>query len=191
MKPSNPPEDVNRDTWIHYLLDLDITNALPPDQRLLLAILRQSVVDYFGDDPVEQLSAALYFARSPIYRTTLQLFDLPEDTLPLGVDLSEFRRKESMNKDYQPDALQLETLVRKLPGTHLKIVLTMGLLPMPVVTRKISLRCGLTRGTVLTALDSLADQGLVVRDELDGRRAWSFPATVRRIIAAVWGGQEN
>ena len=44
---------------IDYLLDLDLPTNLPPEQRLLLAVLRQAVVDYFGDDPLERLSAGL------------------------------------------------------------------------------------------------------------------------------------
>ena len=56
---------------LQYLLDLDISPELLPEQRLLLAILRQSVVDYFGDDPRQRLDAALYFAHSPLYRTCL------------------------------------------------------------------------------------------------------------------------
>lgn len=177
--------------WIQYLLDLDISGDLPPDQRLLLAVLRQSVVDYFGDDPVERVSAAIYFARSPVYRTTLQLFNLPDDLLPLGVDLSAFRKEERLNDDYELDPLRLETLVRQLSGTQLKIVLSMGLLPLPAVTRKISLKAGLTRSTVLIALDQLSIQGLVVREERGGRAAWTFPAPVQRVIREVWGSQDD
>ena len=175
-----------RATWMQYLLDLNISPELPPSHRLLLGVLRQAIVDYFGDDPVQQFSAALYFATSPLYRATLQAFNLAEDVLPLGVDLTAFRRKEKMNRQDEPDALQLETLVRELTGNQLKIVLTMGLMELPVVTRKISLRCRLTRSTVLIALDHLETQGLVVRHEIDGRLAWSFPAAVSVIINEIW-----
>lgn len=177
--------------WIHYLLDLDIPNNLPPIYRLLLAILRQSVVDYFGDDPQQRLDAAIYFARSSVYKTTLQLFNLPDDLLPLGVDLRAYRKEERLNDDYELDPLRLETLVSQLSGTQLKIVLTMGLLSLPAVTRKISLKCGLTRSTVLIALDQLATQGLVVREEQDGRAAWTLPAPVQRVIREVWGSQDD
>ena len=179
-------DEAQRATWVQYLLDLDISLELPPSHRLLLGVLRQAIVDYFGDDPVQRFSAALYFATSPLYRATLQAFDLAEDVLPLGVDLTAFRRKEKMNQQDEPDPLQLETLVRELTGNQLKIVLTMGLLELPVVTRKISLRCGLTRSTVLIALDHLETQGLVVRHEIDGRLAWSFPAAVSVIINEIW-----
>ena len=91
-----------------------------------------------------------------------------------------------MDNQYALDPLRLETLVCPLSGTQLKIVLTMGLLPLPVVTRKISLNCGLTRSTVLVAMEQLAIQGLITRHEIDGRRAWSFPATVRKVIDEVW-----
>jgi hypothetical protein len=170
---------------LQYLLDLDISTALPPDYRLLLAVLRQAVVDYFGDDPIEQLDAALYFAHSSVYRQTLQLFNLPDDLLPMGIDLCDFRRGERMN-DYRLDPLRLETLVRDLSGTQLKIVLTMGLVTLPATTRTIGLKCGLTRSTVIAALDQLAIQGLVERDgEL--RPVWSLPAAVRAVVDEVWG----
>lgn len=172
---------------IQHLLDLDIPDSLTPDQRLLLAILRQAVVDYFGDDPLYQLSAAIYFAREPVYRATLQLFNLPDDLLPAGVDLSAYRREERMNDEYEPDPMRLETLVRRLSGTQLKVVLTMGLLPLPATTRKISLKCGLTRSTVLIALNQLSDQGLVVRGEEGGRPIWSLPETVREMMKEIWG----
>ncbi len=179
-------DEAQRATWMRYLLDLEISPALPPAHRLLLGVLRQAVVDYFGDDPVQQFSASLYFATSPLYRATLQAFNLAESVLPLGVDLTAFRRKRKMNQQDEPDALQLETLVRELTGNQMKIVLMMGLMDLPVVTRKISLRCGLTRSTVLIALDHLETQGLVVRHEIDGRVAWSFPAAVGTILNEVW-----
>ncbi len=179
-------EEAQRATWMRHLLDLEISPALPPSHRLLLGVLRQAVVDYFGDDPVHQFSATLYFATSPLYRATLQAFNLAGNVLPLGVDLTAFRRKRKMNQQDEPDALQLETLVRELTGNQMKIVLMMGLMDLPVVTRKISLRCGLTRSTVLIALDHLETQGLVVRHEIDGRVAWSFPAAVSIILNEVW-----
>lgn len=191
MDSIDPTDEDRLQARIQYLLDLDISTALPPDQRLLLAVLRQSIIDYFGDDPLERLSAALYFARSPVYKTTLQLFDLPDDLLPVGVDLSAFRRKEKMDDDFETDQLRLETLVRQLSGTQLKIVLTMGLLPLPAPTRKISLNCGLTRSTVLTALEQLAVQGLVVRHEESGHATWSLPAAVRDVLDEIWRTGEH
>jgi hypothetical protein len=175
---------------LQYLLDLDISTALPPDYRLLLAVLRQAVIDYFGDDPIEQLDAALYFAHSPVYRQTLQLFDLPDDLLPLGIDLCDFRRRERMNGNNELDPLRLETLVRDLSGTQLKIVLTMGLVALPATTRTISLRCGLTRSTVVAALDQLATLGLVER-EGELRPVWSLPAAVRAVVDEVWGAEDR
>lgn len=172
-----------------YMLDLDLPVELPPDQRLLLAVLRQAVVDYFGDDPLERLSAGLYFARSPVYRTTLQLFNLPEDALPLGVDLSAFRREERMDDDFTPGALSLATLVRRLTGTQLKIVLTMGLLPLPATTRQISLHSGLTRSTVLGAMGALVSQELVRRHDDGLRPSWSLPDGVQRVLDEVWGSR--
>jgi hypothetical protein len=185
-KESGPSDEKDLQARLQQLLDLDISSALSPDHRLLLAVLRQAVLDYFGEDPLEQLDAALYFAHSPIYRLTLQLFDLPEDLLPTGIDLCDFRRRERMNGNNKVDPPRLETLVRDLSGTQLKIVLTMGLVVLPATTRTISLKCGLTRSTVLAALEQLAAQGLVERDgEL--RPVWSLPAAVRAVVDEVWG----
>ncbi|MCA9865123.1 MAG: hypothetical protein KIS95_04920 [Anaerolineae bacterium] len=190
MKQSTSPSESDR-TRIQSLIDLELSSGLAPYDRLLLAILRQAIIDYFDDDPTEQLSAALYFAQSPFYCAVLQRFNLPEDTLPLGVDLTDFRRKEQMIRDSEPERLGLETLVRRLSGTQLKIVLTMGLLPQPVVTRRISLRCEISRSTTLVALEHLASQGLVIRHEIDGRAAWAFPAAVERLIQSVWAEQDE
>jgi hypothetical protein len=176
---------------LQYLLDLDISSELPPEQRLLLAILRQAVVDYFGDDPLERLSAALYFARAPLYRMTLAQFNLPATLLPYGVDLTAFRREATMPTAPDNDALRLETLVRQLTGTQLKVILTMGLLPLPVTTRSISLNCALTRSTVVIALEQLLEQRLVERHYRGARPLWSLSDEVRRVLNEVWGGRQR
>ena len=67
MNSNDPIDESELQARLAYLLDLDISPALSPDQRLLLAILRQAVLDYFGDDPLERLSAAL---TSPVRRST-------------------------------------------------------------------------------------------------------------------------
>ena len=176
---------------LRYLIDLDISPELAPEQRLLLAVLRQAVVDYFGDDPLERLNAALYFTRSPIYQVTLHLFNLPATLLPEGVDLTAFRRREQMAEANEPDALRLETLVHQLSGTQLKVILTMGLLPLPATTRAIALNGGLVRQTTRAALEQLATKGLV-RCYDDGQRpTWSFSDEVRRVLAEVWGGKKE
>ncbi len=172
--------------WIQSLLDMEIPAMLSPDQRLLLAILRQSVLDYFGDDPAMRIDAGLYFAHSWVYRLTLQLFNLPDDLLPRGVDLTDFRRKEKMNENYESDPMQLETLVRRLSGNQLKIMLSMGLLSLPAVTRQISLKSGVARSTALAALLQMDDLRLVLQHQIDGRPAWSLPDAVGRLVDEVW-----
>jgi hypothetical protein len=172
---------------LHYLLDLDISPQLPPVQRLLLAVLRQSVVDYFGDDPQQQLDAALYFAHSPLYRATLHQFGLPETLLPDGVDLTGFRRQEKMDIAHEFVPLQLATLVRRLSGAQLKVILTLGLLPLPATTRRIGLFCQLSRSAAKAALEQLAAQGLVAVDDQSARALWSVGDEMGRLLAEVWG----
>jgi len=179
-------EDDPIEIRIQRLIDLDIPADLTPQQRLLLAILRQSVIDFFGDDPLEQESAARYFARSPLYLATLQFFNLPGDLLPRGIEPGAHQQEERLDDENKLNALRLETLVRQLSGTQLKIVLTMGLLPLPVVTRKIALKCGLTRSTVLVALNQLTLQGLVVRAEQNGYAAWTLPEGMREMLDEIW-----
>jgi hypothetical protein len=181
----SPTDETDLQVRLRDLIENDIPTSLEPELRLLLAILRQSYLDYFGDDPWEKISAALYFAHQPLYRLTLEMLNLPENLLPLGVDLSDFKRKERMNNKYGSGPLQLETLVRELSGTQLKIILIMGLVKLPATTRTISLRCGLTRSTVLTMLNQMADQELVERDG-DLRPVWSLSAALRKVVKAVW-----
>ncbi|WP_374688541.1 hypothetical protein [Promineifilum sp.] len=172
---------------LRQLIDLEVSERLSPEQRLLLAVLRQAVLDYFDDDPLERLSAALYFTRSPLYRLTLHEFGLPDNLLPDGVDLTAFRRKRRREERGEHDPLELETLVRQLSGMQLKIVLSMGLLPLPATTRAISLNSGVTRSTALVTLEQLAAQGLAVRHDDTGRATWSLPGEVRRVLDEMWG----
>ena len=182
-----PASDEALQARLQYLLDLDISPELAPEQRLLLAILRQSVVDYFDDDPLQRLDAALYFAHSPLYRATLGQFGLPETLLPEGVDLTGFRRREKMVAAHEMDPLRLETLVRDLSGNQLKVVLTMGRLPLPATTRRISLTCHLSRAAAKAALEQLAAQGLVTLHANGPRAMWSLGEEVRRLLAEMWG----
>ncbi|MBW7959140.1 MAG: hypothetical protein H3C69_06240 [Candidatus Promineofilum sp.] len=175
------------DLPVQNLMDIDIPGNLPPIYRLLLAVLRQSVIDYFGDDPMQQSSAADYFKYSSFYRETLEYFNLPDNLLPVGVDLSAYRQEEPLNNDYELDPMKLETLVRQLSGTQLKIVLTMGLMPLPALTRQIGFQCGLSRSTTLTALSQLLIQGLITREKRGDRDMWAFPASVQQVIKEVWG----
>ena len=184
---NDPASDKALQARLQYLLDLDISPELAPEQRLLLAVLRQSVVDYFGDDPLQRLDAALYFARSPLYRATLCRFGLPDSLLPEGVDLTGFRRREQMAAEHETDPLRLETLVRGLSGTQLKVVMTMGLLPLPATTRRIGLTCQLSRSAVKAALEQLAAQGLVALHDDGPRAEWSLGDEVWRLLAEVWG----
>lgn len=188
MNQHDHTSDTALQARLQYLLDLDISPELLPEQRLLLAILRQSVVDYFGDDPRQRLDAALYFAHSPLYRTTLAQFGLPETLLPEGVDLTGFRSKEKSRATPPIAPLRLDTLVRQLSGTQLKVILMMGLLPLPATTRRIGLAGQLSRSAAKAALEQLAAQGLVEVDDSGVRALWSLAEEMGRLLDGVWGG---
>ena len=188
MNQHDHTSDTALQARLQYLLDLDISPELLPEQRLLLAILRQSVVDYFGDDPRQRLDAALYFAHSPLYRTTLAQFGLPETLLPEGVDLTGFRKREQSRATPQIAPLRLDTLVRQLSGTQLKVILMMGLLPLPATTRRIGLAGQLSRSAAKAALEQLAAQGLVEVDDSGVRALWSLAEEMGRLLDGVWGG---
>jgi len=66
-------------------------------------------------------------------------------------------------------------------------VLTMGLMPLPALTRQIGFQCGLSRSTTLTALSQLLIQGLITREKRGDRDMWAFPASVQQVIKEVWG----
>lgn len=162
---------------------MDIPHRLEPEQRLCLAVLRQAVLDYFGDDPAQKQSAAEYFAESPMYQLTLRMFKLPTDLLPTGVDIGQ----SSGDADGAPvDPLKLETLVHELSGTQLKVMLTMGLLQLPASAGSISKQCRLNRGTVLSALSQLAEQGLVMTVDTGLYTIWTVPAQARRFLDELW-----
>lgn len=165
---------------LQYLLDLDIPDRLEPEQRLLLAVLRQAVIDYFGDDPLEKASAVAYFAESPLYQITLRLFRLPDDLLPAGVDIGRGRVEMPL------DPIRLETLVHELSGTQLKVMLTLGLLELPATAGRISKECRVSRGTAIGALGQLAEQGMVVAVDTSQATIWTVPSQVRQFLDATW-----
>ncbi len=168
---------------LQQLIDMDIPMRLEPEQRLLLAVLRQAVLDYFGDQPAEKQSAADYFLASPLYKLTLQMFRLPADMLPIGVDLG---RTADDTVSEPLDPLKLETLVNELSGTQLKVMLTLGLLELPATAGKISKQCHLNRGTILKALAQLAEQGLVTTVDTGLYTIWSVPAQAQQFLDELW-----
>lgn len=168
---------------LQKLIDLDIPHRLEPEQRLCLAVLRQAVLDYFGDNPLQKQSAADYFAGSPMYQLTLQMFRLPSNLLPTGVGIG--REPEETAED-PVDLLQLETLVHELSGSQLKVMLTMGLLELPATAGKISKQCRLNRATVLSALAHLAEEGLVEAIDTGLYTIWDVPIPARQFLDTLW-----
>lgn len=174
--------DKQAQSQLQQLLNLQVSNHLEPEQRLCLAVLRQAVLDYFGEDPLLKQSAADYFTRSTLYKLTLQMFRLPVDLLPIGIDLG----REPEDAAEPVDPLKLETLVNELSGTQLKVMLSLGLLELPVSAGAISKQCRLNRATVLKALAEMAEQGLVKPLDSGLYTIWTVPAGARLFLDRLW-----
>ncbi len=174
-----------RRAYLRHVMAQEIPIGLTPVERLCLAILRQAVADYFGDDLRQREDAAQYFAHSPLYQSTLRLFGLPPDMLPEGMQLIFSDTGEVVMPEKA--SLALETLVRQLSGTQLKVVMTMGLLSGPASAGRISRRCELHRGTVMAALSQLMEEGLVESLEEKNYIVWRLPDEVRHLLSDMWG----
>lgn len=173
---------------LQHLIDMEVDHNLPPEHRLLLAVLRQAFLDYFGEEPVERQSAAEYFALSPLYRLTLNLLEMPDDMLPAGIEPAALQEALRMNDAHDLETLRMETLVRQLSGSQLKVVLTMGLLSLPASAGKIAAGCQISRTAVTPALLQLLEQGLVERHDRGTHQFWSLPPAVAELLNEVWGG---
>ncbi len=178
-------ESEERRAYLRRVMAQEIPTALTPVQRLCLAILRQAVADYFGNDLQQREDAAQYFAHSPLYQSTLRLFGLPPDMLPEGMELIFSDTGEVVMPEKA--TLALETLVRRLSGTQLKVMMTMGLLDGPASAGRISRHCQLHRGTVMAALSQLMEEGLVESLEEKNYMVWTLPDEVRRLLSDMWG----
>jgi hypothetical protein len=172
-------------TRLQILTDLEIDRNLPPEHRLLLAVLQQAVLDYFLE-PVEWKSSIDYFALSPIYQLTLSLLGLPNDALPDGVDPIVVKtRREQIMMNKRVESLQLEMLVRQLSANQLKVLMTMGLMHLPASAGKIAAGCQLSRKAVQDALGQLSEQGLVERVEEKSYQYWSLPVIVAEVLSEI------
>lgn len=174
--------DKKAQSQLQQLLNVQISNELEPEQRLCLAVLRQAVLDYFGDSPELKQSAADYFAHATLYKLTLQMFRLPTDLLPIGIELG--RAPDDPAESVDP--LRLETLVHELSATQLKVILNLGLLDLPVSAGAVARQCRLNRATVLKALAELAEQGLVKPLDTGLYTMWTVPAQAQRFLNELW-----
>lgn len=168
---------------LQMLRDMEIHHNFLPEQRLLLAVLRQAYLDYYGDDPTEAQSAAEYFAHSPIYRLTLQACGLPEDVLPEGFEPEQLERHLSARIDpTDPEIVRLDVLVDRLPDKQIKIVLQMGRLSLPATAGKIAIGCQISRTAAAAALEQLYRQQLVQRHEIGTHHYWSLPSSIESML---------
>jgi len=127
---------------LEHLLDIGIDSRLPPEKRLLAAVLVRATLDYFEINPADRRGVAEYFLGSSLYRRTLELFGLPPDYLPERVTVAGLiERRSQMNEPIDPETLRMKTLVTQLSGSQLKVILMMGMLSLPA-----------TAGTIATCL---------------------------------------
>lgn len=171
---------------LENLLDVGISPRLPPEKRLLAAILVRATLDYFDLDPAERRSAAEYFLESWIYPRTLDLFGLPSDYLPKLITIAGLEERMSQMKDLiDPTTLRVKTLVDQLSGNQLKVILTMGTLQLPAAAGKIAAGSQLSRSAVAAALNYLRGQGLVTCQEAGTRLVWSLPPAVANLLSEI------
>jgi hypothetical protein len=185
--------NANLQARLQTLLDHDVPGGLMPEEQLCLAVLRQAVIDYFGEDPIERYSAWEYFAHSPLYALTLRLFRLPPDLLPPGVNIDKGFRRSPMTTLKDSKDVDLEQLVISLSGSQLKVMLTMGnMLPLlPTSAGVIAQACNLNRGTVMAALEQMRMQNLVASESDGNTVVWLLPPHVRKLLQAVWGRKDS
>lgn len=181
--------------------ELEPSRNLQPVERLVLAVLQQAVLDYFTADEQQQRDALRYFRESVLYKLTLQLFDLPRDTLPLGVDLDEIpqspERARTAAAELAPEteelllndqSVPLLTLMRLLRGNRLHVFLAIYLLGRPVSIADVVDISGISEDTVRRQISELQDLGLLERQETgEAYRSWVIAQEAAGIIASRTG----
>lgn len=181
-------DDQDRHERLEHLLELGIDPSLPPEMRLLMAVLVRATLDYFDADPVEQRSAAEYFLGSWLYRVTLEVFGLPPDYLPEEITIAGLVERSYQLKEMglDPELLRMKTLAAELTGTQLKVILTMGTLTLPATVAKIAAGCQLSRSATIAALLQLQEQGLAVCQVRGQRQYWLLPPEMAEKLTVVY-----
>jgi len=178
--------------------ELEPSRNAQPVERLLLAVLQQAVLDYFTGHEKEQRDALRYFRESVLYRLTLQLFDLPPDTLPQGVQLDAIPerplRGRSATADVMPEAtledldlngqnISLLSLMQLLKGNRLHVFLTIHLLDQPVSITDIVVISGISEDTVRRQMVELQEMGLLERAvTADAHKSWIISQQAATIV---------
>lgn len=158
--------------------ELEPSRNLQPVERLVLAVLQQAVLDYYSNDENQQRDALRYFRESVLYKLTLQLFDLPADTLPLGVELDQIPQRPEQARTaaaelapeteellLNDETVPLLTLMKFLKGNRLHVFLTIYLLGQPVSIADVVAISGISEDTVRRQIGELQDLGLLERYE--------------------------
>jgi hypothetical protein len=160
---------------LEAIRDLEPSRNREPIERLLLAILQQAVLDYFTGSERLQRDALRYFQDSVLYRLTLQLFNLPPDSLPQGVELDDIPSRlvvPPVTTEAEAEAtieelhlngqtVSLLPLMQMLKGNRLHIFLTIHLLEQPAGINDIVDMSGLSEDTVRRQMVELQEMGLL------------------------------
>jgi hypothetical protein len=189
---------------LDLIRELEPSRNAQPVERLLLAVLQQAVLDYFtGNEPLQR-DALRYFRESVLYRLTLQIFDLPRDTLPRGVLLDEIPerplRVRSAARHVAPkskaisldmmeeiqlnrETISLLTLMQTLKGNRLHIFLTVHLLAQPVSIADVVDISGISEDTVRRQMMELQAMGLLTKTSPAGaHKSWIVSRQAAKII---------
>lgn len=180
--------------------DLEPSRNAQPVDRLLLAVLQQAVLDYFTGSEKQQRDALRYFRESVLYRLTLQLFDLPPDALPQGVQLDSIPERTRSDRSAATDTMleatledldlnghtiSLFNLMQLLKGNRLHVFLTIHLLEQPVSITDVVLVSGISEDTVRRQMGELQEMGLLDRVRTaETHKSWVVSNQAVAIIAA-------
>lgn len=195
IEPAIAPETLTA------IRELEPSRNLQPVERLVLAVLQQAVLDYHSNDEVQQRDALRYFRESVLYKLTLQLFDLPRDTLPLGVDLDGIPQRPEQARtaaaELAPETeelllndqtIPLLTLMKFLKGNRLHVFLTIYLLGQPVSIADVAVISGISEDTVRRQIGELQDIGLLVDYEKgEVPKSWVIAPEAASIIVGQTG----
>jgi hypothetical protein len=187
--------------------DLEPSRDRQPVERLLVAILQQAVLDYFGGNQKQKRDALRYFQESALYHLALKLFDLPPDALPQGVQPDTVPARpvrkppalaqaapvpghialelhQELHLNGKP--ISLLTLTQVLRGNRLHIFLTTLILDQPASIADVASISGVSEDTVGRQMTELQQMGLLTLVEsADTFRSWVISENAAEIVSQL------